>query len=687
MSNAVELTQTSDRIEAANAHVAICVDLRSGTQQVFATAGEAEDPILQAPFLLLQRKGGYGDVIPLAPARIRVVAHDPGIACFEVTGENDDYVYGVTYSLRAGDRHITGRVRFKPKVNQVGWFCYGLHADGENDHWCYPWVSGKQLRLPTVIGRSIGITRPNHIWTALAGIPAIQGRRGSLWYSLGFPVDFDYRDASLTFNDENAGPVRLALGIRRARGVHVEDSVEEYLASSDYAFPFQICIGKTGVASLAEAWIRANAFTFDTAMRHTPAELEAIFVSGRRHDQYRGARRYLSEDRAGLPAAGYIHGSDDTRIALLKQARNACIDWILYRKTGDNLWRDRASEQLEFLAASQTEIGAVRENWDFVTGRYYFQGIDEFGFHPDQQALACEYWYRVIALMREDGHPAPDAWREAAGRHLDWLLSLVKPDGSISQTVVSSGKREAAVTRRSAGNMAEESVFAATDRDPGEPAPLSRLLSAFVYLAEHTGRADVWEAMLKHEEWVIEKAFARQYWWGHWPDTNLTTTLYAGLKFIEYCVKRFESDGGSEHLDRASEIAYWCFFQTVPKQLEGNRQYTRGAVIEQDNYMQFNSAIADNLILSALRKLSRHMGNPFFHDLARQYYQTACHAVSDDPRHPWYGSANMYVADPLGLTVPFDTDPATGGATKYAGTIVNAFLEDIWESEKHGLFE
>jgi hypothetical protein len=117
------------------------------------------------------------------------------------------------------------------------------------------------------------------------------------------------------------------------------------------------------------------------------------------------------------------------------------------------------------------------------------------------------------------------------------------------------------------------------------------------------------------------------------------------------------------------------------------RRYTRGAVIEQDNYMQHNSAVGDNLLFTSLGKLSRWTRDPFLKDLARQYYQTACHGISDDPRHPWYGSGNMYVADPLGLTVPFDTCPATGGATKYAGTIVNTLLEDVWLAEKEGVFK
>jgi len=213
------------------------------------------------------------------------------------------------------------------------------------------------------------------------------------------------------------------------------------------------------------------------------------------------------------------------------------------------------------------------------------------------------------------------------------------------------------------------------------------LIEHLAICTTHFERKDIEQAMLRHEVWLVERAYQNQHWWGHLPDTNMTTCIYAALKFVEYCVVRYEETHDDKYLHWGRETAYWCFFQTLPKHLEGLKQYTRGAVLEQDNYMQMNSAMADNLILSSLQKLSRYCEDGFLHDLGRQYYQTAVHAASDDPRHPWYGSANMYVADPLGLTVPYDTDPATGGATKYFGTIVNTFLEDMWAAKEAGLFD
>jgi hypothetical protein len=335
--------------------------------------------------------------------------------------------------------------------------------------------------------------------------------------------------------------------------------------------------------------------------------------------------------------------------------------------------------------SAQTEAGPFRENWDHVNHRYYFQGFDEFGFHPGPQALCVEHLLKLHALVREKEGEDPNDWRTAAERAVNWLISLLRPDGSLPQTVMMKAATTA-VTVTSAGNMAEDFAVRSQDYQPGQPAPLTRLLSAFSTIYPLLGRDDVEQAMRRHEAWVIEHACKPQCWWGHWPDTNLTTTIYAAIKFIEYCVKRHRQTGEDRYLIWASETAYHLFFAMVPKQSQRIHNYIRGAVIEQDNYMQYNSCSGDNLVMWSLATLGRETGDPFLRDMALQCFQTVCHSISDDPRHPWYGAGNMYVAEPLGLTVPFDTDPATGGATKYAGSVVNMVLEDIRLGMEMGLF-
>ncbi len=678
----VRYEKSANGIAVENGLLRFTISGDYSNQGLYLLDGGTEQEVLRSPFLLLQRHGGFGDLEPLKGNKVRLLFQDRHRVCFEVCGENACYTYGVTFNLGSGERFLTGRVRFKPKVNQVGWFCYGLEAAKQDDHWCYPWVSGKRLRIPTDIGRSIGFTRPNHIWTALTGVPAIEGSHGDCMYAIGFPVDFDYRNCSLTYNNELDSSIRLCLGLGRVKGADVEDALEEFSATGEYEFPFQVVLARGGWRDLALAWCRANSFVLDDSMRYSPDALANILIEGRQGDERFGTPRYIDYVYGGTRVSGYAHGSDDTRICLNRQSRNAYVDYLLFLKTKDAKWRERAFRQLDFLVASQTPQGPYRENWDFVKHQYYFQGLDGFGFHPDYQALICEYLVKCCDQIEK--HEAVDtrAWRQSAERALAWVVAQIKDDGSVPQTIT----MQLPVQQSSAGNMADASDAALRDCKAGPPVPMTRLLCALSYFYPTGNRKDLEAAMLKHEAWVVENAYKDQCWWGHWADTDQSTTVYAGLKFIEYCSRRYEQTRDPKYLEWGSETAYWSFFAMVPKQLPWLTHYCRGAVIEQDNYMQFNNCIGDGLTLSSLEKLSQWSGDSFLHDLARQCYQTACHSPTDDPRHPWYGAANMCVTDSMGFAVPFDTDPATGGATKYAGEIVCSLLEDMWISDDLGLF-
>ena len=641
--------------------------------------GTEIEPILTSNAILWQRGGGYGDLIPLSGKSVEVIQYTQSLTTIAVRGSAVTCDFTVTYTIRAGSCSVEGRVLIKPRHTQVGWFFHAVEANETDLHWCYPWVSGDKKRKPTVIGREIGIHRPNHIWAALAGVPVILGQSGNYTYSYGFPVGFDSHACSLTYNDELENCKRLALGLGYAKGTLIEDSITEYLETRMYEFPFQICIAEGQFAELASEWSAVNAFCHDTSERFSPQELERILLDGRQHVEYLGVTRYLVPSTDNL-VAGYANGSDDTRITIMRLARNAYVDYLVYRRTGDVLWKQRAEEQMRFLLYSQTSTGAFKENYDFGRWQYYFQGIDEFGYHPDQQAMVAEYILKLCNIIPEENLRVE--WEQSASRLIDWLLGQLHDDGSISQTVSEKAPDAHAITSYSAGNMSTEPAFVSTDRQQGEPAPLTRFLCAFSTIAELTGRDDVLAAMKQHERWVIDCAYAKQSWWGHWPDTNLTTTIYGALKFIEYCARRFAVTQENDYLEMGKNTAYWAFFQTVPKQIDGVRNYTRGGAIEQDNYMQFNNLVGDTLIMSALRDLARWTNDPFLANFGRQAYQTTCHSVSDDPRHPWYGSGNMYLFDPLGLTVPLDTSPATGGATKYAGSVVPSILEDLFLLEE-----
>ena len=639
-----------------------------------------------ADAFLLARRTGYGGLEPLNCQSIRTLYDDEYRAALEFSGSTDKLTYKIVFNVTRGTMHINGSVAVKPIYNHCGWLCYALEAPRSSEHWCYPWVMSDLLRLPTNIGRSIGISRPNHIWTSLTGVPAVISRNDEIYGCLGFPMSYNYQNSSLTYNPESDSGVRIALGWGRTCGLDVEDAHEEYLAQREYRFPFQIVLAEGSFRNLAREWVYANDFSFDTRPKYSPGEVIDIFANGRSHENYLGQRRYVSHQQVGkYLVSGYQSGEDDTRIIIDLLPRNAYADIALWRRIGDNIFRARAADQMEFFFQCQADDGWFWENWDLGRDTFYFQGISEFGPRPDRQAMACEYAFKIARLFKEEGLELPSGWRKSMARCLDWILGTIQPDGAVPMTVVPKAYADqpVPVSGTSSGFVSELPGYANPENMKRmNPAPATRMLCAFIYLEDILEREDLCKARLQHEQWIIKNAYEHQKWWGHWNDTGHTATVFSALKFIEYCVSAFEKTAERRYLKMASETASWSFFQHVPKQLEWCRRYTRGAMIEQDNYMQYGNDIGDNLIFQAILKLGRLTGDDFFRDMGMQSITTAQMSLDDDPRHPWYGGWNTYIADSMGLTVPFDTDPVTGCATKYS---ISEGLLDLLICDEEGL--
>lgn len=652
-----------------------------GHQEVLFKRGQDWNSVLQSDSLLFFRGGGYAGLAGLTASSAQIQENSAEIGSLLLEGTFDSWVYRISLWLRKGSSCLEGKVTFKTRRNRVGWICYGLTLPAETDCWAYPWVMADRMRLPTNIGREIGVSRPNHIWAKLAGVPAITWRSGDCHGLLGFPLDYNYENSSLTCNPEVIDGKRLALGWGLARGHNIEDANEEYAMNREYSFPFQVIVGASGFEQLAQEWCFTNQFSFDVMPKYTVAETAAIYAEGHRHETYLGQLHYLSRRKhEKFVVSGYQSGSDDVRIIIDLLPRNACVDFKLYLETKDEMWLQRVMDQMSFLGQCQDSDGWFWENWCLNTNTFYFQGIEEFGPRIDRNAHCCEYIAKLVKLFQENGKTAPNEWLTLAKRCIAWIKQYVQPDGALPMTVVPERYTKTKVVGTSAGYTASTPGLARPEvTTRNSPSPQTRLLVSFLELARLLDDPTLDEVRRKHEAWVLEHAYARQEWWGHWNDTGHTATVFSTMKFIEYCVRAHELLGDDKYLKMASETASWAFFQHVPKQLEWCRQYTRGAVIEQDNYMQYGNDMGDNLIVQALVKLGASRKSNFFHDMALQSFVTTQMSLCDDKRHPWYGCWSTYVADSTGLTVPFDTDPSNGVATHYA---ISAGMWDLWNLPK-----
>ena len=313
-----------------------------GSQEISVPAGAGRRVVLRSDALLLLRGGGYSGLTRLAGSRATLLSNSAAAATLLLEGAFESWSYRVTFRLQRGSPCLDGRAAFKSRHGRVGWVCYALTLPRDADCWAYPWVMADRLRLPTNIGREIGVSRPNHIWAKLAGVPALTWRSGGCHGLLGFPLDYDYRESSLTYNPEAEGGKRLGLGWGLARGFNIEDANEEYAAGREYSFPFQVVAGQAGFQELAREWCVANRFSFDGVPKYTVREITEALADGRRHERYRGQRRYVSRQKHGKRVvSGYQSGSDDNRIIVDLLPRQACTDFGLYQRTGNAFWLER----------------------------------------------------------------------------------------------------------------------------------------------------------------------------------------------------------------------------------------------------------------------------------------------------------------------------------------------------------
>jgi hypothetical protein len=117
----VKLDMQSDRVVLSNGLVRLTLDHHYRRQSLACMVDGQPVELASAPFLLLQRRGGYGGLDELAGQRVDVLFHDTAAAAVRVSGETARCTFSVSFALRAGDRHVqAGRVSSRRSTRSAG---------------------------------------------------------------------------------------------------------------------------------------------------------------------------------------------------------------------------------------------------------------------------------------------------------------------------------------------------------------------------------------------------------------------------------------------------------------------------------------------------------------------------------------------------------------------------------------
>ncbi len=685
-------TPTDSALRISNDHVRLELTQSSTGNWSMAVSGPARDaqPLFHGGPILAFTQAARTELPLFHPSA------QPQSNALTLSGDTQECDYQVTFRLLPNAPAVRVEVAFHVTRPLRGWFHLGCESRADTMCWIYPWLNGGRDVTPTLGGTRLHMDLPGHIHVKLAGVPTIIARTpdGTIG-GFGFPLAFNYHHANLAF-DQNESSCTLAAGLGRNEGPSPFHGAAQYYPGQHYTFEVDMIVTTGGFKEVAHAWAAANDFAFDQTSYYSLNQAIGMATVGRGAVEHAGTRRYISSDVRGIPVRGYRHSSHQNRISIYRQPLNAYVDHLLFERTGTDLFRQRAVEQMDFLLASQTEDGWYYEDWQIGDEDYSYEVIGQDGgvtqvLHGSSRMLERPndslIWGRDIPAEKRTTDPTtgrnitgprPDylgittlythkliqrraysaaknrRWQESLDRCIDWILRSQRADGSFPMTVSPDG-----------------SVSSDT-------APCSRLLLSLDRIGADTGDERLDQARAGHEQWVIDNCVATGQWWGSHKDTGLTID-YGGLQtFIQYCLQRYDRTSDGDYLSVASECTYFNFFEHCPKQLEWLWHHSKGGIQEQSNYLQPDIDTMDNLVLSSWYRLAVLLEDDFLMSFAKQQLQTTMLTLCDDPSDPWFGTWAQYLVDYADAVGRHDQNPVTENKTKYSGSITPSILEDLF---------
>lgn len=290
------------------------------------------------------------------------------------------------------------------------------------------------------------------------------------------------------------------------------------------------------------------------------------------------------------------HGDPESHFIYIgEQALSAYFEYLVFQRTGDNLWRSRAFQQMEFMLKGQNNqtdspaFGVIHTAYDLR--KKAFNSDDRgnnVGYKPDLNAHMARYMLLTWqAVKQHEGIDRAD-WHAAALRAADWVVRQQNPDGGLPQKVdEKTGGRSVSVVS-------------------------GRALPAFPDIFSITGfkRYDNLSADL--EKWLKSNAEAQLIFTGHHPDLPPGELEEASIwGAVEYWLGKYNRTHDPQYLTRATADGYLALSWWCPKQLPWVKNPTQLASAEQTHFLQYSIYSYQDRKLSGLFQLGQLVGEPF----------------------------------------------------------------------------
>jgi rhamnogalacturonyl hydrolase YesR len=236
-----------------------------------------------------------------------------------------------------------------------------------------------------------------------------------------------------------------------------------------------------------------------------------------------------------------------------------CIwDYRMYKKTGDNKYRERAFKQIDYLFKAQQPGGVFHTTLNLNPRK----GVNAFGhnhtqpdkpyedycsadhghdaYKPDINAMTGCYLLKFWKMLKDNnddviGKEKLQEIYDRAVKCLDYVLAQQNEDGGFSQCVdITMGKRAVSTV-------------------------CGRTMVAFPYATETTGDRKYLDAALKAEKFLCENVQNKFWYTGAHPDLPPEDFEQDSIfNVIEYWLDKYDRTKEQDALDNAVANAYYA---------------------------------------------------------------------------------------------------------------------------------
>lgn len=436
---------------------------------------------------------------------------------------------------------------------------------------------------------------------------------GVLW---GIDPNSDYlnptswrRDFGLYFID-GVQPAQYRVGAGSLKqGIHYECPMQIVLTAQHDPDAM--------IIELMENWRELNGYSVKPLKLRSHDEALQIYIQGRR-----------DKTEAWIPGKGYsLHGATHTFLYFGVQSMAAYFDYLLYEMTGDQLWRQRSFEQMDFISQGQN-----RDTEDFNYGAihttYQLEWLDDYGPHgpgfnsddrfnigykPDICALLVRYMLQLWQRLKDHEGIDRQDWYQTAILAANWIIRQQNPDGGLPQKVQ---MKPLEMRWGDENNKIVIQPFKSRSSASG------RALPSLWQIGRITGEPKYKDFLISLEEFTLRHVQNCYHYTGHHPDLPPYELEEASIwGVIEFWMNRCDETGDALYLKHAEANAALALLWWCPKELSWVKNPTQCASAEQQHFQQYSVYNYQNRKVEGLWRLYKKTGNHLFLALFQRVLQ------------------------------------------------------------------